>query len=116
MEDAPGPLEIMEARTLFEGEAAALAAQRISNEELLKLKAYLKQMEDMVALGKIKEAEEFDGKFHRTIAQATRNSAIITTVEWLWSLRESSEISRVFNDKIRQKGSNPNIEAHKQIL
>ncbi len=116
MEDAPGPLEIMEARMLFEGEAASLAAQRISNEELLKLKAYLKQMEEMVAQDKIKEAEEFDGKFHQVIAQATRNSAIVTTVEWLWSLRESSEISRVFNDKIRQQGSNPNIEAHKHIL
>lgn len=116
MEDAPGPLELMEARILFEGEAAALAAQRISNEELLKLKAYLKQMEEMVNLDRVKEAEEFDGKFHHVIAQATRNSTIVTTVQWLWSLRESSEISRVFYDKVRKHGANPNVEAHRKIL
>lgn len=115
-EDAPGPLELMEARGLFEGEAAALAAHRISNEELLKLSAYLKQMEQMVSQDKVKEAEEFDGKFHQVIAQATRNSAIIATVEWLWSLRESSEISRVFYEKVRKHGTNPNIEAHRKIL
>ena len=115
MEDAPGPLEIMEARLLFEGEAAALAAERISNEELLKLKAYLNQMERMVNEGKVAEAESFDGKFHQLIAEATRNSAILTTVQWLWALRESSEMSRVFYEKVRTHGANPNIAAHKNI-
>lgn len=114
-EDVPGPLEIMEARILIEGESAALAALRISNEELLKLKVYLDQMRKLVDEGKVKEAEIFDGKFHRLIATACRNSAISATVEWLWTLRESSEISRLFSEKVRAHGANPNIEAHEAI-
>jgi GntR family transcriptional repressor for pyruvate dehydrogenase complex len=114
-DDAPGPLEIMEARLLVEGDAAALAAERISNEELLKLKAYLNQMTALVAAQKTSEAEAFDGKFHQLIASATRNSALQSMVEWLWTLRESSEISRLFAEKIRRQVAGPNIQAHEKI-
>lgn len=114
-DDAPGPLEIMEARLLLEGEAAALAAERISNEELLKLKAYLQQMTLLVHSQKSSEAEAFDGKFHQLIASATRNSALQSMIEWLWQLRESSELSRLFARKIQQQVAGPNIAAHEKI-
>jgi DNA-binding FadR family transcriptional regulator len=114
-DDAPGPLEIMEARLLVESDAAALAAERISNEELLKLKAYLNQMTALVAAQKTSEAEAFDGKFHQLIASATRNSALQSMVEWLWTLRESSEISRAFTEKVRRQMAGPNIQAHEKI-
>lgn len=114
-DDAPGPLEIMEARLLLEGEAASLAAERISNEELLKLKAYLQQMTLLVHSQKSSEAEAFDGKFHQLIASATRNSALQSMIEWLWQLRESSELSRLFARKIQQQVAGPNIAAHEKI-
>jgi GntR family transcriptional repressor for pyruvate dehydrogenase complex len=114
-EDAPGPLEIMEARLLVEGEAAGLAAERISNEELLKLKVYLRQMETLVTDKHTAEAEKIDRKFHQLIAEAARNSAISTMIDWLWELRDSSEISRVFAQKIRGLGAAPNIQAHSDI-
>lgn len=114
-DDAPGPLEIMEARLMLEGDAAALAAERISNEELQKLKAYLQQMTLLVNEQKSTEAEAFDGKFHQLIASATRNSALQSMVEWLWQLRESSELSRLFARKIQQQVAGPNIAAHEKI-
>ncbi|MDR6984635.1 GntR family transcriptional repressor for pyruvate dehydrogenase complex [Rheinheimera pacifica] len=114
-DDAPGPLEIMEARLLLEGDAAALAAERISNEELQKLKAYLQQMTLLVQAQKSSEAEAFDGKFHQLIASATRNSALQSMIEWLWQLRESSELSRLFARKIQQQVAGPNILAHEKI-
>ncbi len=114
-DNAPGPLEIMEARLLLEGDAAALAAERISNEELLKLKAYLNQMISLVAQQRSAEAETFDGKFHQLIASATRNSALQSMIEWLWQLRESSELSQLFAEKIRRQVAGPNIEAHEAI-
>lgn len=114
-EDAPGPLEIMEARLVVEGEAAFLAAERISNEELLKLKVYLRQMERLVEDKHTAEAELVDRKFHQLIAEATRNSAICTMIDWLWELRNSSEISRVFAKKVRELGAKPNIQAHFDI-
>ncbi len=114
-DDAPGPLEIMEARLMLEGDAAALAAERISNEELLKLKGYLQQMALLVEAQKSAEAEAFDGKFHQLIAIATRNSALQSMIEWLWQLRESSELSRLFARKIQQQVAGPNIVAHEKI-
>ena len=114
-DDAPGPLEIMEARLLLEGDAAALAAERISNEELQKLKAYLQQMTLLVQAQKSSEAEAYDGKFHQLIASATRNSALQSMIEWLWQLRESSELSRLFARKIQQQVAGPNILAHEKI-
>lgn len=114
-DDAPGPLEIMEARLMLEGDAAALAAERISNEELLKLKGYLQQMALLVEQQKSSEAEAFDGKFHQLIAIATRNSALQSMIEWLWLLRESSELSRLFARKIQQQVAGPNIMAHEKI-
>ena len=98
-----------------EGDAAALAAERISNEELLKLKAYLTQMISLVAQQRSAEAETFDGKFHQLIASATRNSALQSMIEWLWALRESSELSQLFAEKIRRQVAGPNIEAHEKI-
>lgn len=114
-EDAPGPLEIMEARRLLEGQACEMAASRISNEELRKLQAYIQQMSVFVEQQDLSGAEQFDSRFHRLIAHATRNSAIYTMIDWLWTLRDSSEISRVFAEKMRQHGANPNIEAHQAI-
>lgn len=114
-DDAPGPLEIMEARLLLEGDAAALAAERISNEELQKLKAYLQQMALLVEAKKSTEAEAYDGKFHQLIASATRNSALQSMIEWLWQLRESSELSRLFARKIQRQVAGPNILAHEKI-
>jgi len=115
LENAPGPLEIMEARLMLEGDAAALAAERISNEELLKLKAYLQQM-TLLVTQQSPDAEIFDGKFHQLIASATRNSALQSMIEWLWQLRESSELSRLFAEKIQRQVAGPNIAAHEKIF
>lgn len=115
-EDAPGPLEIMEARKVLESQATGLAAERISNEELLQLNSFLDQIHKLLNLGKFDEAETFDRKFHILIAKSSRNSAIATMIEWLWELRDSSEVSRVFAKKIRNFGVNSNSKAHYNIL
>jgi GntR family transcriptional repressor for pyruvate dehydrogenase complex len=115
-EDAPGPLEIMEARKVLESQATGLAANRISNEELLQLRNFLEQIDNLLSQGLFDEAEVFDRKFHLLIAQSSRNSAISTMIEWLWDQRDSSEVSRVFAKKIRNYGINSNSKAHFNIL
>ncbi|MEJ2446107.1 MAG: FCD domain-containing protein, partial [Exilibacterium sp.] len=99
------PFEILEARRVFEGESAALAAERISNEELQKLKALLRQMEISYQEREPEDIERYDRRFHLAIAEASRNSAIVTTIDWLWTLRSRSEISRFFHKKFRDQGS-----------
>ena len=115
-EDAPGPLEILEARKIFESEAAALAAERISNEELQKLNVLIRLMSAGSDQRQSEDVEASDRKFHRVIAEASRNSAVVSMVDWLWELRSKSEISRFFHQKAREHGSRPNIDDHQQVL
>lgn len=77
--------ELTEARSLFEAEAAALAAPIISEEDLQKLDALLEVMaEDSDDDDRINAA---DREFHATIAAASSNGAIIHVIRTLWRLR-----------------------------
>jgi GntR family transcriptional repressor for pyruvate dehydrogenase complex len=112
--DDPGPFEILEARRLIEGEACALAAQRISKQQLGELAGLLDQMQQENR--RDQAAEEADQRFHCLIANASGNSALHATVVWLWEMRNKSEISTRFHQRIRAEGIKPIIEDHRSIL
>ncbi len=111
----PGPFEILEARMLVEGEAVALAAQRISQQELHQVRSLLKQMKELDG-GDTEASERVDQQFHLLIAEASRNSALSTTIQWLWGLRNKSETSAAFHAKLRERGSQPIVADHKAIF
>lgn len=77
--------ELTEARSLFEGEAAALAAPTISTETLAKLDGLLAAMANDEASEE--EVSLIDREFHMTIAAASNNKAIIHVIESLWRMR-----------------------------
>jgi DNA-binding FadR family transcriptional regulator len=110
----PGPFEILEARMLLEGEACALAAERISTKQLRELKRLLKDMEKENLQQTI--TEQADQGFHCLIAEATGNSALTGSVSWLWKLRNESEISTHFHQRLREEGSRPIVDDHQLIL
>ena len=111
---APGPFEILEARKLIESECCALAAERIESVQLARLESLLTAME---AEGQsVEEAESIDQQFHCTIAEAAGNSALHATVSWLWQLRNESEISTRFHQRVREEGSRPILADHQRIL
>lgn len=109
-----GPFEILEARLIFEGEAASLAARNITDEELEELEKALHEMVDENA--RDSKTENADQKFHLLIAQGTHNDAIVSVCEHLWGLRNSSQVSLKVLEKVRNKGSKPRISEHKAIL
>lgn len=115
-EDIPGPFEVLEARLMLECEAAGLAAERISNQELHQLKQLLHLMEQAIQKNDIEEAEKIDHTFHLKIIEAARNSALIPMYQWLWNIRELSAVSKQFHLLLRKKGSTPNVSEHKVIL
>lgn len=80
-DNSPGPIEILEARLHFEAEAAAMAAERILPDELHQLQQLPRAMmrENVDNPGN----EEADRAFHLLIAQASRNSAVQSTISWL---------------------------------
>jgi GntR family transcriptional repressor for pyruvate dehydrogenase complex len=109
-----GPFEILEIRYIIEAEACALAAARISNEQLSELHDAISEME--VEEKQPNASEQADEKFHSIIAQACQNSAISSVVEWLWTLRNESDLSSLFLKRIRKEGVHPSIQEHKNIL
>ena len=103
--------ELTEARTLFESEAAALAARDISDETLSLLEGYLRKMR-----GSDREAELADREFHRTIASASGNAAVLYVVEMLWRIRmESRPVRKVYDAVCHDDGDAREAE-HRDIL
>lgn len=113
-DEGPGPFEILEARRCLEAESVALAAARITPEQLLDLEDALREMEKEGAEGSVTEVA--DERFHCIIAEASQNSALAATVRWLWQLRNESEISTLFHKRVREGGVHPSVKEHRRIF
>jgi GntR family hexuronate regulon transcriptional repressor len=109
-----GAFELTEARRLFEGEAAALAATTITDEQLQELEAIIAEMVDENA--RKQKGEIADRRFHVAIARATRNTAITTVVENLWDMRYKSPLCAYMLERARRVGVQPRIGEHRKIL
>lgn len=109
-----GAFELTEARRLFEGETAALAALSIGDEELARLEALIADM-DRENQEKV-SGEHADRAFHLVIARATGNSAIVGVIESLWDARYSSRLCAEMLERARNVGVQPRIDEHLVIL
>ncbi len=109
-----GAFELTEARRAVEPEVAALAATAITDEQLAELDRALADMRRENESGA--EGEQADRRFHLTIAEATRNSALCATVEHLWDLRYKSPLCMEMLSRARTAGDLPRIEEHRRIL
>jgi len=81
----PGPFELLSARTLIEGEVAALAAVNAKGDDLETLRQAIVRMTAHVDDFTIRE--ETDREFHLAIARATGNGSLELVVEGLWNQR-----------------------------
>lgn len=108
-----GPFEVSEARRLFEGESAALAAAIITDEELAELE---KLLEAIGANVDNELGERADRDFHIAIAEATQNPAIATVVETLWDMRYRSPLCKIMFDRARRAGSKPRLDDHREVF
>jgi len=117
-EEVPGfnitAFELTEARLLIEGEAAALAATQIADDEL---KA-LEQLVRAIAVENLSKGgtEQADRAFHLSIARATRNAAIVNVIEELWNLRANSPESALLHEKARTANIKPVVDEHRAIV
>ncbi len=108
------PFELLEARLVFEGEAAALAAIQISDDELAELERLVVAIQEQNKEG-IAE-ENADMAFHMTIAKATRNSAVEKTIHDLWLQRWSSPECKLLLEQARTANVLPVVEEHTAIV
>ena len=117
-DDLPGfnlsAFELTEARLLFEGEAAALAATQASDEEI---EAIARLVSDIAAENRDPRGkEQADRAFHLAIARATRNGAVYDAIEKLWDLRETSPESALLHEKARLANVKPVVDEHTAVL
>ena len=113
--DSISPWELTESRALIEGEAAALAASHITDEELRRLEDSLHEMADENAIGELAEGDA-DKKFHRIIAEATRNAMLVSVIENMWFVRNNApQVSRAYKAICEQDGKK-RIEEHREIF
>lgn len=113
--DNISPWELTESRALIEGEAAALAASHITDEELQDLEDSLHEMADENAIGELAEGDA-DKKFHRIIAEATRNAMLVSVIENMWYVRNNApQVSRAYRAICEQDGAK-RVEEHREIF
>ncbi len=109
-----GAFDLTEARILFEGEAVALAAVSITDEQIAEIEAIL---DDMGADDSNDPAVmDADRRFHLAIAAATDNAAIRSVVEYLWDLRTRSPLAANMFARAKRGGITPRVEEHRPIL
>jgi len=109
-----GAFDQAEARRLFEGEVAALAATLITDEELAYLESLVAEMTNEKATKE--QSELADRQFHATIARATRNAAIVRVVENTWDLRYKSPLCMQMLDRARDVRRRPLKDEHQDII
>ena len=107
--------ELTEARALIEGEAAALAATMISDEELDELEVTLHEMADESEDGKL-VSELADEKFHHIISQATRNKMLAKVIDNLWYVRDNSPDVHKAYQAICETDWKARVDEHKEIF
>ena len=106
-------LELAEARRLFEGEACALAATIITDEQLALLDQLVADMARDVAA---EDLERHEMELHVAIARATGNAAVCATVEDLWRLRQQSPNCAATLRRARISGRGDFIGEHRKIV
>jgi DNA-binding FadR family transcriptional regulator len=105
-------LELAEARRLFEGEACALAAAIITEEQVARLESLIAEM-TRETVAEVFEKHELE--FHLTIARATGNAAITATVEDLWTLRRQSSGCAAAMRRARTNSRGDFVVEHQRI-
>lgn len=109
LQEKVNAFEVTQARALIEGEVAAIAATTITEDELGRLHQTLVDMEND------HYTEAADKEFHRIIAHATRNNAMILSATNLWKLRSSTpEIIKDY-DSVCSKDNSKTLAEHKAI-
>jgi DNA-binding FadR family transcriptional regulator len=88
-----GPLELMRARELVEGEVAALAARHARKAQIATMAAALERMREDADAGTIPRAG--DEAFHAAIADACGNEVLRDTVVGYWHARSGPLFSRL---------------------
>ncbi|MET3664903.1 FadR/GntR family transcriptional regulator [Caulobacter sp. 1776] len=106
-------LELTEARRLFEGEACALAAAAVSDEQIAALERMGRELSSQAGA---EDGERLEHDFHLAVAHATRNAAIVAAVEEIWTLRRQFPECGAQLRRVRLAAPDIFAEDHQRIV
>lgn len=106
--------EVTEARSLFESEAAALAASVIKADALERLDYLVRAMDGS---NPDLDPDAADREFHQVIAASANNTAILHTIETLWRMRtEQPQVRAVHAAVCEREDDSSRVAEHAAIL
>jgi DNA-binding FadR family transcriptional regulator len=109
-----GPLELMRARELVEGEVAALAARNARRLQIAEIAGALAQMREEAAAGIVPRAG--DEAFHMAVAQACGNEVLRDTVRGYWHARSGPLFERLGDHFENPASWNAALMEHDAVL
>jgi DNA-binding FadR family transcriptional regulator len=112
--DSPGPFELIRARRLIESEVAELAARAARASDIAGIGEAVRLMRTDIHGGDVYETN--DRLFHVRIAEATRNSVLVSVVNMLWDLRESPVYASLMRHAVTDAVRERSIADHERIF
>lgn len=109
-----GPLELLRARRVLEGEIAGMAAQLAKRKDIAAITRALATMENDAARGVL--PLQGDREFHSAIVQACGNSVLIDTVQRFWDARRGPMYERMVEHFETPRSWQFAIQEHHHIL
>ncbi|MFE0458817.1 FadR/GntR family transcriptional regulator [Kitasatospora sp. NPDC058965] len=103
-------LELMEARRLFEPAATALAAHRITDEELAEVARHLSAMQE--TRDDVELMNQHDAAFHRAVVRATHNETLATLLE---HVSERTLRARIWRGLVDDEVADRTVAEHRAI-
>lgn len=108
------PFDVLRARRLIEGEAAALAARHATPAQLQAMaKAFDRLAADMRAN---RAASGADRRFHLAIASASGNSALALVIAQLWDQSDRPLSARIESLFVTGRRRRDNVAEHRAVL
>ena len=109
-----GPLELIRARRVLEGEIASIAALVAKRKDLAAMTSALESMATDAQRGVL--PLEGDRAFHSAIVQACGNSVLIDTVQGFWDARRGPLFERMIGHFETPRSWHAALDEHKKIL
>ncbi len=109
-----GPLELIRARRVLEGEIAAIAAVSAKRQDISAMAQAVKSMRSDSAQGVL--PLQGDRDFHSAIVQSCGNSVLIDTVQRFWDARRGPMFERMVDHFETPESWNAAIVEHDNII
>ncbi|MDO9358142.1 MAG: FadR/GntR family transcriptional regulator [Polaromonas sp.] len=109
-----GPLEIIRARRMVEGETAATAAQHGKRKDVDAMRRAIRMMREMAARSEV--PHEGDRAFHLAIVNACDNVVLTETVQGFWESRQGPIFARMIDYFETMESWQAAIGEHEAIL